>query len=135
MAVVEESGVNEAVTTKFPGSEVKVGSAASGAGDNREIPLDEGGDIDRRTGRYVGIWQNLLIWYLRVSKINIFHRPTKARDFEGEGGPEDKAALYAEANPGNDDVGSNVRQQKEPKGEPVPAAGVGKAHSAMDQAV
>ena len=63
------------------------------------------------------------------------YRPTKARDFEGEGGPEDKAASYAEANPGNDDVGSNVRQTKEPKGDPVPAAGIGKAHSAMDSAV
>lgn len=43
--------------------------------------------------------------------------------------------MYAEANPGSDDVKSNVRQSKEPKGEPVPAVGVGKAHSAMDQAV
>ena len=77
----------------------------------------------------------LTIWVFLGVKINIAHRPTKARDFEGEGGPEDKAALYAEANPGNDDVGSNVRQQKEPKGQPVPAAGVGKAYSAMDQAV
>ena len=135
MAIVEESGVNEAVTTKFPGSEVKVGSAASGAGDNREIPLDEGGDIDRKTGRYVGTWKYLPNMVLLISKFNVLHRPTKARDFEGEGGPEDKAALYAEANPGSDDVGSNVRQQKEPRGEPVPAAGVGKAHSAMDQAV
>ena len=56
VAAVEESGVNEAVTNKFPGSEVKVGSAASGAGDNREIPLDEGGDINRKTGKYVGTW-------------------------------------------------------------------------------
>lgn len=30
--------------------------------------------------------------------------PTKARDFEGPGGPETKQAIYAEANPGNDDV-------------------------------
>lgn len=60
------------------------------------------------------------------------HRPTKARDFEGEGGPEDKAASYAEANPGNDNVTSNVRQTKEPKGEPINAPGIGKAHSAMD---
>lgn len=49
----KDSGVNENVTAKFPGSEVKVGSAASGAGDNREIPLEEGGDINRNTGQYV----------------------------------------------------------------------------------
>ena len=40
-------------------------------------------------------------------------RPTKARDFEGPGGPETKQAMYEEANPGNDDVGSNVRQGNE----------------------
>ena len=40
-------------------------------------------------------------------------RPTKARDFEGPGGPETKQALYEEANPGNDDVTSNVRQGNE----------------------
>ena len=38
------------------------------------------------------------------------HSPTKARDFEGPGGPETKQALYEEANPGNDDVRNNVRQ-------------------------
>ena len=41
-----ESGVDAGVTSKFPGSAVVVGSAASGAGDNREIPVEEGGDID-----------------------------------------------------------------------------------------
>lgn len=40
-------------------------------------------------------------------------RPTKARDFEGPGGPEIKQAIYEEANPGNDDVKSNVRQGNE----------------------
>lgn len=39
--------------------------------------------------------------------------PTKAKDFEGAGGPETKQALYEEANPGNDDVGGNVRQGRE----------------------
>ncbi|KAK4922537.1 hypothetical protein LTR66_010295 [Elasticomyces elasticus] len=82
-----ESGVDESVTQKFPGSEVTYGSAASGAGDNREIPVEEGGDINPATGK-----------------------PTKARDFEGVGGPEDKARLHEEANPGNDDVRSNIRQ-------------------------
>ena len=47
---VLESGVDAGVTSKFPGSAVVVGSAASGAGDNREIPVEEGGDIDK-TGR------------------------------------------------------------------------------------
>lgn len=46
-----ESGVDDSITSKFPGSEIKVGSAASGAGDNREIPLDEGGEL-HRSGRY-----------------------------------------------------------------------------------
>ncbi len=36
--------------------------------------------------------------------------PTKAKDFEGEGGPETKQALYEEAQGGNDDVRSNIRQ-------------------------
>ena len=36
--------------------------------------------------------------------------PTKARDFEGPGGPETKQQMYEEANPGNDDVMGNVRQ-------------------------
>ena len=43
--------MDEDVVNKFPGSEVTVGSAASGAGDNREIPVEEGGDINRATGQ------------------------------------------------------------------------------------
>ncbi|KAL8707249.1 MAG: hypothetical protein Q9220_007692 [cf. Caloplaca sp. 1 TL-2023] len=89
----DESGIDESVTTKFPGSTVKVGSSASGAGDNREIPVDEGGDLIRKAGE----------------KGEAGH-PTKARDFEGPGGPETKQKLYEEANPGNDDVIENVRQ-------------------------
>jgi len=46
-----ESGVDENAASKFPGAEVTYGSAASGAGGNREIPLSEGGDIDPRTGK------------------------------------------------------------------------------------
>ena len=45
-----DSGVDTSVTNKFPGSTIKVGSAASGAGDNREIPIDEGGDIISKPG-------------------------------------------------------------------------------------
>lgn len=43
-----ESGIDEAAVNKYPGAEVKIGSAASGAGDNREIPVEEGGDISNR---------------------------------------------------------------------------------------
>ena len=46
-----ESGVDEQVEQKFPGANVIYGSAASGAGDNREIPLSEGGDLNPRTGK------------------------------------------------------------------------------------
>lgn len=41
---------------------------------------------------------------------NVCDRVTKAKDFEGEGGPEDKQAAYAADNGGNDDVTDNVRQ-------------------------
>ena len=37
-------------------------------------------------------------------------RATKARDFEGEGGPETKQQIYEQENPGNDEVQGNVRQ-------------------------
>jgi len=46
-----ESGVDEGVRSKFPGADVTYGSAASGAGNNREIPLSEGGDVSRETGK------------------------------------------------------------------------------------
>lgn len=49
--VANDSGVDTSVESKFPGSEVKVGSSASGAGDNREIPVEEGGDINKVTGQ------------------------------------------------------------------------------------
>ena len=52
-----ESGVNTDVTDKFPGSTIKVGSAASGAGDNREIPVDEGGDLISKPGEKGGSGQ------------------------------------------------------------------------------
>lgn len=62
-----------------------IGSAASGAGNNRDIPEEEGGSVDDRG------------------------RLSKAGDFEGEGGPEDKAQKLAEENPGSDDVRENIR--------------------------
>ncbi|KAK3054672.1 hypothetical protein LTR09_004401 [Extremus antarcticus] len=85
----KESGVDASVENKFPGSEVTYGSAASGAGDNRDMP--EGG-VNPKTG------QNY-----------------KAKDFEGVGGPEDKAAAHAEAHGGDNLVRENVRQTKEPQ--------------------
>jgi hypothetical protein len=50
-SLATESGVDETVTNKFPGSTVTYGSAASGQGNNREIPLSEGGSIDPSTGK------------------------------------------------------------------------------------
>ena len=43
-----ESGVDSSVENKFPGANVTYGSAASGAGGNRDIPVAEGGDVDDR---------------------------------------------------------------------------------------
>ena len=39
--------------------------------------------------------------------------PTKAKDFEGEGGPETKKQIYEEEHGGNDDVRGNIRQGTE----------------------
>ena len=52
-----ESGVDPSVTKKFPGSSVTIGSAASGAGDNREIPVQEGGDLISKPGEKGGSGQ------------------------------------------------------------------------------
>ena len=51
LAIANESGIDQSVTNKFPGSTAEYGSAVSGAGDNREIPVSEGGEIDRVTGQ------------------------------------------------------------------------------------
>ncbi|KAL8949056.1 MAG: hypothetical protein Q9222_004812 [Ikaeria aurantiellina] len=110
----DESGVDESVTTKFPGSTVKIGSQASGAGDNREIPVDEGGDLIRKPGEKGGAGQYVDVFSLySIFRHPVVSGPTKARDFEGPGGPETKQKLYEEANPGNDDVVENVRQGTE----------------------
>lgn len=81
-----ESGVDESIRNKFPGADVTYGSAASGAGNNRDIPLSEGGDINPSTGKLY-----------------------KAGDFEGAGGPETKAQIHRENAGGNDEVRSNIR--------------------------
>nr|OQO20958.1 hypothetical protein B0A51_14246 [Rachicladosporium sp. CCFEE 5018] len=79
-----DSGINEAAVNKFPGATVQVGG--QGAGNNREIPVEEGGDV-LKSGQ-----------------------TTKASDFEGRGGPEDKAWEANEVRGGDDDVAGNVRQ-------------------------
>lgn len=87
--IAVESGIDQSVTNKFPGSTAEYGSKVSGAGNNREIPPEEGGDIQKGTGR-----------------------PTKAGDFDqgepGEG-PEHIAARRAQEYGGEDDVRSNIR--------------------------
>lgn len=60
-AIATESGVDSSVENKFPGAQVTYGSAASGAGNNRDIPLSEGGDINPKTGQYVSCLQMLLL--------------------------------------------------------------------------
>ncbi|KAE9378120.1 hypothetical protein N431DRAFT_452252 [Stipitochalara longipes BDJ] len=77
---------SDSIETRFPGASVTYGSAASGAGDNREIPVEEGGSIGRDG------------------------QPSKARDFEGVGGPEDKERLAREVRGDDDEVVGNVRQ-------------------------
>ena len=64
---------------------MKIGG--TGASNNKEIPLSEGGSINPETGKQ-----------------------TKAADFEGTGGPEDKAAQAVETRGGDDDIRSNIRQ-------------------------
>ena len=77
--------------TKFAqhGATADYGSHVSGAGNNRDIPESEGGDVVKNSGRL-----------------------TKAGDFDqgapGEG-PEDVARRRAEEYGGEDDVRSNIR--------------------------
>ncbi|KAL8700235.1 MAG: hypothetical protein Q9224_001059 [Gallowayella concinna] len=106
-----ESGVDESVSTKFPGSTVKTGSEASG----REISVDEGGDLIRKPGEKGAASQCVITHNQqgREGYVLTMGSPTKAEDFEGPGGPETKQRLYEEANPGNDDVIENVRQGTE----------------------
>ncbi|KAJ4384814.1 hypothetical protein N0V86_000417 [Didymella sp. IMI 355093] len=91
-----ESGVDENAVNKFPGATVTVGSGASGAGNNRDIPLSEGGDINPTTGQLY-----------------------KAGDFEkGVGAPEVKDASYASNHGGEPDANAPVRQGQGQTGKP-----------------
>ncbi|KAL1597562.1 hypothetical protein SLS59_007259 [Nothophoma quercina] len=91
-----ESGVDESAVNKFPGATVTVGSGASGAGNNRDIPLSEGGDLNPATGKLY-----------------------KAGDFEkGVGAPEVKDASYAKNHGGEPDANAPVRQGQGQTGKP-----------------
>ncbi|CAD6569012.1 MAG: hypothetical protein TREMPRED_004996 [Tremellales sp. Tagirdzhanova-0007] len=79
-----DSGINENVTAQFPGSTVQIGGTKRG--ENPTIPDEEGGEINKASGRQ-----------------------TKANEFEGEGGPEDKIRQAETDRPGDDDVTGNVR--------------------------
>ncbi|KAJ4984963.1 hypothetical protein SVAN01_09569 [Stagonosporopsis vannaccii] len=92
----KESGIDESAVNKFPGATVTVGSGASGAGNNRDIPLSEGGDINPATGQLY-----------------------KAGDFEkGVGAPEQKDASYAANHGGEPDANAPVRQGRGQTGKP-----------------
>ncbi|KAJ4404316.1 hypothetical protein N0V91_006010 [Didymella pomorum] len=91
-----ESGIDESAVNKFPGATVTVGSGASGAGNNRDIPLSEGGDINPATGQLY-----------------------KAGDFEkGVGAPEVRDASYARNHGGEPDADAPVRQGQGQTGKP-----------------
>jgi hypothetical protein len=81
---VTDSGVDESVTTKFPGSTVEYGTGAS---NNREIPESEGGSINPATGKLY-----------------------KAGDYAkgGVGAPEAYKEGYAKNHGGEDDVRGNT---------------------------
>ncbi|EOA87918.1 hypothetical protein ACJQWK_08690 [Exserohilum turcicum] len=83
-----ESGIDTANTElRFPGATTTYGSAASGAGNNREIPPSEGGTI-KRDGQ-----------------------TTKAADFAngGVGAPEQRDITFAKTHGGDDRVRENIR--------------------------
>jgi len=91
-----ESGIDESAVNKFPGATVTVGSGASGAGNNRDIPLSEGGDINPATGQLY-----------------------KAGDFEkGVGAPEQRDVSYAANHGGEPDANAPVRQGQGQTGKP-----------------
>ena len=101
-----ESGIDSSVTQKFPGSTAEYGSHASGVGDNRDIPVEEGGDIQKGTGRL-----------------------TKAGDFDqGEAGEglEDILKKKEQENPGVDEFGRSRRElQDQVRGTPGGYDGAG----------
>jgi hypothetical protein len=62
--IANESGVNEGVTSQFPGSTVQVGGTKRG--ENPTIPDEEGGELNKASGRYVSLlppFPSLHIYY------------------------------------------------------------------------
>jgi hypothetical protein len=112
--------VNEGVTSQFPGSTVQIGGTKRG--ENPTIPDEEGGELNKASGRYVSIFSFLLpplppfllntIYTARPSRCrwaSLTFRQTKANEFEGKGGPEDKIDQAVVDRPGDQDVTANVR--------------------------
>lgn len=141
-----ESGVDASVESRFPGANVVYGSAASGAGGNREcVPslspfpsmlllflppcscyssfllsfhppsslpsLSEEAENDEAENEEAKRNANHenRIPPQEGGTITSSGQPTKARDFEGVGGPADKAVLEASERGGEDGVQGNVR--------------------------
>ncbi|EAT86805.1 hypothetical protein HBI56_131560 [Parastagonospora nodorum] len=83
-AGTDATGIDESVTTKFPGSTVEYGTGAS---NNRTIPESEGGSVNPATGKLY-----------------------KAGDYAhgGVGAPEARLEGYAKNHGGEDDVRGNT---------------------------
>ncbi|KAK4234132.1 hypothetical protein C8A03DRAFT_18905 [Achaetomium macrosporum] len=89
---LEDFGVNDTVDRKFPGADVKVGeNLITNASYNRQIPADEGGDVDE-TGRFI-----------------------RGSAYEGAGGPEDKTAHIYQHKPGSIDESTVKGWGKDPR--------------------
>lgn len=117
-----ESGVDASAAQRFPGGDVRYGTAAAGGNNNQDIPVEEGGDILQDQKRYVLVsifWPFFVDATDALSLPSCYNAPlltlcpssrfTKARDFEGPGGPETKEQIRLNQQPGADDIRSNVR--------------------------
>ncbi|KEY77157.1 hypothetical protein BA78_7591 [Aspergillus fumigatus] len=83
-----KSGVNAMVDRKFGDTGIKIGrEAGASSSDRKPIPEDEGGSRDDRG------------------------RISKAGQFQGSGGPEDKVKIESQRRPGDDDV-LNLQEMK-----------------------
>jgi len=89
---LENAGVCDVVTNKFPDSTLRYGDdLVTNAGLNRRIPPDEGGDIDDH-GRFI-----------------------RGNAYLGTGGPEDKIAEAYQSQPGAIDESVLKRWGKDPR--------------------
>ncbi|KAH1555548.1 hypothetical protein KXX57_003227 [Aspergillus fumigatus] len=83
-----KSGVNAMVDRKFGDTGIKIGrEAGASSSDRKPIPEDEGGSRDDRG------------------------RISKAGQFQGSGGPEDKVKIESQRRPVDDDV-LNLQEMK-----------------------